>query len=119
MIKLSLRPNLIYPLLLIISTFLRKIISILILELFQFKGSLLFTFLMFLGEIIGGFILYLYQIGFCKKKFKICNSCTKQKLPFLTRQAKMKRIDSITKIVFLIFISTFFDFFEFILFKYY
>ena len=74
---------------------------------------------MFLGEIIGGFILYLYQIGFCKKKFKICESCTKQKLPFLTRQAKMKRIDSITKIVFLIFISTFFDFFEFILSTYY
>ena len=112
MLKLSLRPNLIYPLFLIIWTFLRKLIAILISILFGFYSSLLFTFLMFFGEIIGGLIFYLYQIGFCDKKFKICRTCTKQKLSFVTRKAKMNRIDSLTKIVFLVFMTAFFDFFE-------
>ena len=75
---------------------------------------MLFTFLMFIGEIIGSLIFYLYQIGFCDKKFKICRTCTKQKLSFVTRKAKMNRIDSLTKIVFLVFMTAFFDFFEYI-----
>ena len=119
MIKLSLRPNLIYPLFLIIWAFLRKLIAILISILFEFYSSLLFTFLMFFGEIIGGLIFYLYQIGFCDKKFKICRTCTKQKLSFVTRKAKMNRIDCLTKIVFLVFMTAFFDFFEYVLSTYY
>ena len=74
---------------------------------------------MFFGEIIGGLIFYLYQIGFCDKKFKICRTCTKQKLSFVTRKAKMNRIDSLTKIVFLVFMTAFFDFFEYVLSTYY
>ena len=70
MIKLSLRHNLIYPFYLIIWTLLRKVISVLISKLFEFNGSVVFTFLMFLGEILRGILFYQYQNGFCEKKIK-------------------------------------------------
>ena len=54
MIKISFRKNLIYMLLLIISYLLRRIILIIIDEIFGLNNSLIFCFLMFLGEIIGG-----------------------------------------------------------------
>ena len=60
MIKLIFRRNLIYLLLLIISYLLRRILSIIIVEIYGLDNSLLFCFLMFLGEIVGGLV---YIIG--------------------------------------------------------
>ena len=118
MIKVSLRPNLIYPSYLIIWTFLRKIVSILVSKIFKFKGSVIYTYLMFLGEMIGGFIFYKYQTGIGNKR----RQCKYSKELVLNKQfckPKMKRVDGIPKIAFLIVITSFFDFLEFILSTYY
>ena len=56
-IKFAWRHNLIYPIQLLIWTFLRKIDTILLDNLFGFSISILFTLLMFLGELFGGLIL--------------------------------------------------------------
>ena len=61
MIKFALRPNLIYPLLLIIWSFSRNLERVLINEVFKFKGVLIYISLMFIGEFLSGLILYLYQ----------------------------------------------------------
>ena len=66
MLKISLRPNLKYPINLIIWNFLRKIISILISGLFHFNASVIYTLLMFLGELLGGYLVYRYQRAFIK-----------------------------------------------------
>ena len=70
MIKISCRKNLIYLLLLFISFFLRRILSIIIDKIYGINNSLIFIFLMVLGEIIGGSIIFLYQNTFLKKSQK-------------------------------------------------
>ena len=115
MIKISLRPNLIYPIQLIIWTFLRKIVSILISKLFVFKGSIIYTFLMFLGELIGGFILYQYQKSLVLKKTETELYKNKYSMIFVEIPSTMHRVDNFIKIYFLIFVSSFFDFSEFML----
>ena len=117
MIKVSLRPNLIYPIYLIIWTFLRKIVSILISKIFKFKGSVLYTHLMFFGEMIGGFIFYNYQKGIGNKHQTELSR--ESILITRLRKTKMQRADGILKISFLIFVTSFFDFLEFILSTYY
>ena len=122
MIKISLRPNLIYPIYLIISTFLRKIVTILISKFFSFKGSVIYTFLMFLGELIAGFLFYRYQTNFIEEKTKqivLNNNKLSSKISFIKKQSKMMRPDNIIKFIFLIFMTGSFDFFEFILSTYY
>ena len=122
MIKISLRPNLVYPIYLIISTFLRKIVTILISKLFSFKGSVIYTFLMFLGELIAGFLFYRYQTKFIEEKTKqnILNSNKlSSKISFIQKESKMMRPDNVIKYIFLIFMTGSFDFFEFILSTYY
>ena len=122
MIKISLRPNLVYPIYLIISTFLRKIVTILISKLFSFKGSVIYTFLMFLGELIAGFLFYRYQTKFIEEKTKqnVLNSNKlSSKISFIQKESKMMRPDNVIKYIFLIFMTGSFDFFEFILSTYY
>ena len=68
MIKFALRPNLIYPLQLIIWNLLRKFETMLINYLFNFSDSLVYTPLMFIGEFVSGLAIYLYQKNFCKRK---------------------------------------------------
>ena len=118
MIKVSLRPNLIYPIYLIIWTFLRKIVSILISKIFKFKGSVLYTHLMFFGEMIGGLIFYKYQKGIGNKRHQLELSRESILIKRL-RKTKMQRADGVIKISFLIFMTSFFDFLEFILSTYY
>ena len=122
MIKISLRPNLVYPIYLIISTFLRKIVTILISKFFSFKGSVIYTFLMFLGELIAGFLFYRYQTKFIEEKTKqnVLNSNKlSSKISFIQKESKMMRPDNVIKYIFLIFMTGSFDFFEFILSTYY
>ena len=68
MIKFALRPNLIYPLQLIIWNLLRKLETMLINYLFNFSDSLVYTPLMFIGEFVSGLAIYLYQKKFLQKK---------------------------------------------------
>ena len=67
MIKFALRHNLIYPFQLIIWNFIRLLLTELIKKKFFFSNSLLYTFLMFLGELFAGIIFYFYQKQFNKK----------------------------------------------------
>ena len=67
MIKFALRPNLIYPLQLIIWNLIRRLETMLIGYLFNFSDSLFYTPLMFIGEFVSGLIIYLYQQKFLKK----------------------------------------------------
>ena len=115
MIKIALRPNLKYPIFLIIWTFLRKIISILISKLFSFQGSVIYTFLMLFGEMTG-FILYKYQINFVENKF---TKARVSKGNLIISKPEMIRPDGLIKVVFLVFMTAFFDFSEFIFSTYY
>ena len=116
MIKISKRPNLIYPLYLILCTFLRKIISIILSKIYKFKNSVIYTFLMFIGEIIGGVFFYLYQKGYFEKKIKISMPKESKLNNYLiTNQAVMTTPDSNIKKIFLIILTAFFDFSEFLL----
>ena len=114
MIKISLRPNLIYPLYLIIWTLLRKIVTIILAKLYKFDGSVIYTFLMFIGEIIGGLFFYLYQKGYFEKKIQSSMQIESKQSDFLiTNEAVIKIADSDKKKLFLIIITGFFDFFQF------
>ena len=114
MIKISLRPNLIYPIYLIMWTLLRKIVKIILTKFYNFKGSVVYTFLMFLGEIIGGVFFYLYQKGYFEKKIKSSMQIVSKQSDFLiTNEASIKIADSDKKKLFLIIITGLFDFFQF------
>ena len=60
-IKIAIRHNLIYPILLSTFTLFRSIDAILMGQIIDFKSSLLLTLIMFFSELISGIILYIYQ----------------------------------------------------------
>jgi len=118
MIKIGLRNNLLYPLLLIIFTFFRRILSIIISEVLKFQGSLSFlTLLMFLSEFIAGLFVYLYQLKFFKNNKK--TNRKQSSIKYIVSNNEMSYSDSAFKIFALIFISTYFDFVVFVLTSYY
>ena len=74
MIKNGIRNNLFYPLMLIIFTSSRKILSLVMKNISNFDNSLILTLIMFFSEFIFGLILYLRQFKLItKKKTKIIN----------------------------------------------
>ena len=110
MIKLAIRPNLIYPLQLIIWNFIRKIVKLIINVILKFDISLIFTLLMFIGEFILGLIIYLYQKNFL--------SINKKKTKFLPLEIyrsrnSLKIPDKKLKIFMFLFLISLFDFFQF------
>ena len=109
MIKIRIRYNLFYPLMLFVFSFLREIDSIFISRL-KFNGSLLLTFLMFLAEFMAGLLVFLYNYSFLKKRKK----STYKKIK-LIQAGEMKHPDSTLKIYFLIFMAAYFDFMQFII----
>ena len=113
-IKIGIRHNLIYPLMIIIFTFVRKVDTIIMHKYIKFNGSLLLTLIMFLSEFITG--LYCY-------KFYSNNNISKKKT-FKSNKLKLIRYkfklpDKFKKIYFLIFMAAYFDFVVFILQTYY
>ena len=71
-IKFATRPNLIHPLQSLIYSVLRDIESTLVEKFLDFNDSLVFTHLMFIGELFAGLIVYLYQKKFINKSiFKV------------------------------------------------
>ena len=109
-IKLAWRHNLIYPSMLLIWVFLRKINTILLDKFFSFSKNLLFTLLMFVSEIFAGSILYFYHKSFLNKK-KIDNSLKNVLIFTGEEEIPYSKI----KIYFLIFVAGSFDFINFIL----
>ena len=111
MIKAATRPNLRYPLQLLLYKELRNIESILINRLLKFDDALLFTLLMFLGEFLSGLIVYLYQIKILKKN----KAPSKYMILKFVKSKNVKKIDGILKIFFIIFCCALFDYVQFIL----
>jgi hypothetical protein len=112
MIRISIRKNLIYLLLLFISYTVRRIVIILLDKIFGLDNSLIFSFLMVLGEIIGGITIYLYQCNF-KIKAKIGKS--KFKIELIQNTSELKKADKGLKIFLLLFFASFFDLEEYLI----
>ena len=112
-IKFTLRRNLIYPLQHIIWNFVRNLLTIFIKYFFNFGDSLLYSPLMFLGELFGGIIIYFYQRKYIKVK-----KVEEKEQYFMSIQLLINKeevddyfipTDGTIKIFFLIFLVAFFD----------
>ena len=117
MLKIGLRNNLLYLLMLTIFTFFRKVDLIMMNQIIGFKSSLLLTFLMFFGEFFAGIIIYLYQISFFKKQKDTEKIFMGIKL--IQASSELSYPDSDCKIFILIFIASYFDFIEYTMATYY
>ena len=112
MIRISIRKNLIYLLLLFISYTVRRIVIILLDKIFGLDNSLIFSFLMVLGEIIGGITIYLYQ---CNFKIKAKKGKSKFKIELIQNTSELKKADKGLKIFLLLFFASFFDLEEYLI----
>ena len=74
---------------------------------------------MFLGELIGGYLVYRYQRAFIKNSNKKAKKIKLVHFSIVIEENKMARADCLIKISFLVIMTAFFDFFEFILSTYY
>ena len=66
--KFAWRHNLIYPSLLLLWILLRRVLILLLDKYFNFSKNVLFTLLMFVGEIFAGLIIDFYQKSFFVEK---------------------------------------------------
>ena len=111
MIKFAIRPNLKYPLQLLIYNELRDIESKLVSKLLEFSNSLIFTALMFLGEFSFGLIIFLYQKKFVKKNiFKEKAPDKYMNIELIKTENTIKKNDGILKIIFILFCCALLDF---------
>ena len=114
MIKFAFRPNLKYPLQLIIWSFIRDIERDIIGKYFS-NINLIYLPLMFLGEFLFGLTFYLYQQKYLK------NNSNKNKVNFFgielidNKEISLKRRDKKYVEILLIIFSAFFDAVEFVL----
>ena len=116
MIKFALRPNLRYPIQLIIWSFIRTIERELISQFYSYKINLVYLPLMFLGEFIFGGIIYLYIEYTSKKTKENENAISFMSIRLIDNSNKiLKRRDKYYKIILLILFNVFFDFVEFVL----
>ena len=113
MIKIGFRKNLLYLFLLVVSFFLRRTLEIILDEVTGLHNSLIFCFLMCLGQIVGGALIYWYQKSFFEKKEKILDKKIIYELIQTERELRMS--DDISKIRLLVFFAAFFDLEEFII----
>lgn len=114
MIKIGVRKNLIYPLMLIIFTFFRQIDTKIMSNLLKFQGSLLLTLIMFLSEFLSGFILLIANYYSINNK-KGNNEAKFMGIKLIKSQNKIKVADNCYQIYLFIFFIAFFDFIEFAL----
>lgn len=107
MIKCGKRPNLKYPIRLIIFTLIRRIVEFLINTFYNFSPAFLYTSLIFFSELLGGLI---YQ-----KLYSITQKQNLEKniirVELIHTDNKIIIPDTPYKIFFLMFICSFFDFF--------
>ena len=91
-IRISTRRNLFYLSQVVLYYYSRKVVLIIINNLYKFNDSLIFTFLMLLGEFFAGIAIYLYQIYFFGTKNDIKIKYFGVSLIYLTN--KLKRPDN-------------------------
>ena len=111
LIKIGIRQNLIYPLMIIVFTFFRKVDSIIMSRFLHFDGSVLLTLIMFLSESVTGLIFFIYYLNFMKRA-KIAKFMG---IKLIQAAKNIKPPDKNIKIYFLIFQTAFYDFNIFIL----
>ena len=118
-IKFALRHNLIYPLQYIIWSFSRNILTIVIKHVFNFGDSLFYIPIMYLGELLGGTIFYLYQKKYTAEKKEEEKDKYFMSIKLLSNKETdddyFIPLDNNRKILFLIFMSSYFDGFQFLL----
>ena len=114
MMKFALRRNLIYPLQLLIWKLIREAEIYLISKVFNFKNSLFYTPIMFLGELLAGIIFSSYVKSSLKKKKKE-EHIDSYPIKLIQTDVDLIPLDSNKKISFLIFIAAFSDFVQFLL----
>ena len=113
MIKIAFRQNLKYPLQLLLWTILRDIESDLIFVFLNFNSAI-YTPIMFLGELLAGLIIYIYQKQFfAKDKIKELSKFASIQLKRVKGQKLF--IDNKIKITFLIFYLALCDFVQFVI----
>ena len=118
MIKFELRRNLIYPFQYMIWNLIRRLLTMFISYRFDFKDSLEYTPIMFLGEFFAGGIIYLYE-----KKVMMKKKETKDQYFMSIKLIKFEEdatdyfipADKKIKIIFLIFFAAFFDCLDFLI----
>ena len=110
MIKFSTRRNLIYIVFLLVSFALRKCNLIIICTNFEFTNSILFTVLMFLGELCTGLIIHIYHKCIFRSVHKE-NIISRHSLIY-NKSNKINK-DSYLKIYLILIILAFFDCVEF------
>ena len=113
MIKFALRRNLIYPFQYLLWSVIRDIESDLISIFFKLNHLIITTPLMFLGEFLGGLILYIYHLKILEKykKAKEVDNFTDK---FIKMKHKIVEGNKI-KIIFVIFTIALYDFVQFFL----
>ena len=117
MIKIGIRNNLFYPMMLAINSTLRQILSIVMNEIIEFDESLLLEFIMFLSEFITGLILYIYHKIILRKKKDINKKF--MGINLIIEDPDIYHPINNKKILFLIFATGFFDFTQFSIETYY
>ena len=109
MIKIRLRKNLLYLFVYYLGWYIRKIINMIINYLFNYSLTYIFLYLMTLGEIIGGFSIFMYQKNSWKEK-----KITKYfEVELIYNEKEIEARDRQFKKIILIFLASFFDFMEF------
>ena len=117
MIKIGLRHNLRFPLILIIFNCFRRIDLIIMEKSLRFDiFTSLLTLQMFLGEFVVGLIIYVYQKNFLSKKK---SRQTFMGIELVQVTSEISTPDKPYKIYLLLFFASFFDFVEFILSTFY
>ena len=96
----------------------RTIEEMLISKIIHYGDSLVFTFIMFSAEFLGGLAVILYQKCYFLNKNKDEQSDKLIKVLKLKSNVQMNMSDKLYKIIILIFFTSFFDFTEFIILYY-
>ena len=119
LIKFACRRNLIYILQYFIWNLSRTLLVMFIDWIFKFNKSFLFTQLMFLGELLGGVIMYYSQKKYNEKKGKENKDKYFMSIKLITSEEDVNDyfvpLDGKTKILFLIFLISFMDVVEFMI----
>ena len=119
-IKFALRRNLIYPLQYTLWSFVREIIHMIINDIIEFTSPYVFLPLMFIGEILAGIIIYLYERRIMKAKKEEKKEAYFMSIKLITSEKEEEGdyfvpLDNKIKIIFLIFLASLFDSVQFLL----
>ena len=114
-IRIGIRRNLIYLLMLIIFNFFRKVDLIVLDKVFNLNITMIFIILMFFGEFLSGLIIYKYQISFLPNKKRN----TVNGVELISGRSEISPRDGKVKIYLLLFLASSFDFIEFLFSTYY